>query len=636
MRFRQHQDDARRATRRLLLLFVLTVVLTVLCTNGALALVWRLMSGGLLGYPRWFFETNTMVTLGFILGGSWVETLRLRGGGAHVAQMMGGREVVQPRTRGERRLRNVVDEVAIASGLKSPRVFVLEREDAINAFAAGWEQQDSVVAITRGALERLTRDELQGVVAHEFGHILNGDTRLNMRLIGYVFGLQMIFNFGRSLVDARDAQGRRGLALPMGLALMVAGTIGHLAGRLLQAAVSRQREFLADAHAVQFTRLPEGIGGALRKIAHQLGAGEGSMQHAQTDVVAHLLLSGRSPSAHSWFATHPILAQRLQRIYGRAVTAVPAPVIDIADNLPVPGVAAFAWPAAAAAAGPRAGPGPDAAAAGGGGDGPAAASAAGTQIDIAASTATAQTLAEQTLQRLGAFTPPELLRAAILAFLVPPHGLPERSAWQVAVGGVSGAQAAQDAVWSLPGRRRQPWFERLVQHASDLPAPERRQLRAQALQIVGADGRLVLHELLAALLIHHDLSPRRERLVIEPRHLPLSALAAEVALVTRAIAALLPQDQADGWSQQVLAKLDLPATAPPHAAPDAAAVRSALDRLRRLAMVQSPLLAKQWVACQPVQPMALPMAEVLRSLCLLLDTPMPSQLAGMFDAVDSA
>ena len=127
MRFRQHQDDARSATRLLLALFVLIVLLSVLCTNGALALAWRLMSGGLFGYPRWFFETNTLVALVFILGGCWIETQRLRGGGAHVAGMVGGREVVEPRALVERRLRNVVDEVAIASGLKSPRVFVLER-----------------------------------------------------------------------------------------------------------------------------------------------------------------------------------------------------------------------------------------------------------------------------------------------------------------------------------------------------------------------------------------------------------------------------------------------------------------------------------------------------------------------------
>jgi Zn-dependent protease with chaperone function len=237
VRFRRHQEQARQATRWLVLLFALTVLFTVAGVNAALALAWRLQSGGIVGYPQWFFETNTAVTLGFVLGGAWLESVHLRDGGEHVAALLGGREVVAPHGPAERRLRNVVDEMAIATGLRSPRLFLLEREDAINALAAGWDQQDSVVVVTRGALERLTRDELQGVVAHEFAHILNGDTRLNMRLIGMVFGLQMVFNFGRSLMSPVGEHGRRGPAVLAGLALVAVGSIGWLAGRLLKAGV---------------------------------------------------------------------------------------------------------------------------------------------------------------------------------------------------------------------------------------------------------------------------------------------------------------------------------------------------------------------------------------------------------------
>ena len=269
MRFRQHQDQARSATRRLLLLFVLTVVSTVAVLNGVLALLWTLQVGGVFGFPRWFFETNTVVATAFILGGSWLESVQLRKGGSHVAQMVGGHELLVPADALQRRLRNIVEEIAIASGLRPPRIFLLPRDDSINAFAAGWEQQDSVVAVTQGALERLSRDELQGVVAHEFSHILNGDARLNMRLIGHVWGLQLLFMLGRDLFDMTDARGRRSVFVLLGLGLMGVGSIGWLAGRLLKAAVSRQREFLADAAAVQFTRLPGGIGGALRKIAGQ-------------------------------------------------------------------------------------------------------------------------------------------------------------------------------------------------------------------------------------------------------------------------------------------------------------------------------------------------------------------------------
>ena len=623
MRFRQHQDDARRATRRLLVLFVLIVLLTVMCTNGALALIWLLQTGGLFGYPRWFFETNTLVALGFILGGSWIETLRLRDGGAHVAALVGGRELLAPGTLAERRLRNIVDEVAIASGLKSPRVFVLDREDAINAFAAGWEQQDSVVAVTRGALERLTRDELQGVVAHEFGHILNGDTRLNMRLIGYVFGLQMIFNFGRGLMQATDARGRRTFAVLFGLALVVAGFIGWMGGRLLKAAVSRQREFLADAHAVQFTRLPDGIGGALRKIAHQLKGGQAQMHHANTEVVSHLLLSGGPLAVRQWLATHPPLEARLQRIFGRSVAPVPAPVIDepeaegSAGFIPVPFAAqaspgSIPWPMDSPAV-------PAAPAGAGSGDAEAHAMAA----------------AEHLLQALRVYTPPAMLRVAILAFLVPSRDLPEHAVWSGCAAGVSGADDMLGAVGRLPPRRRQPWLEQLLVQAAGLPAPERRLLREQALQIVRADGRLALHELLAALLIHHDMSPWHERLAVESRHLHLSALGSEVAVVTVALATLLPRDLAPAWSHSVLAGLGLPVPVPLPDAAHPAQVRRAIERLGKLAMTQTPALAKQWVSSQPVQPVGLPMAEALRVICLLVDTPMPPRLAGMFDALDS-
>ncbi len=259
------------------------------------------------------------MTLLFVLGGWWVESLQLRQGGAHVAHMLGGREITAPRDLAERRLRNVVHEMTIASGLPMPRVFVLDREEAINAFASGWTAEDSAITVTHGALQRLTRDELQGVVAHEFGHIQSGDTRLNMRLIGMVFGLQMVYTLGQTLAQRNEHGQHSALAL-LGWALMGAGSIGWLAGRLLKAAVSRQREFLADAHAVQFTRLPDGLGKALLKVAGQRTQGE-RMHHPQAELVSHLLCcrptcgcaaagwprTRRWPSASAacWAACHP-------------------------------------------------------------------------------------------------------------------------------------------------------------------------------------------------------------------------------------------------------------------------------------------------------------------------------------------
>ena len=645
MRFRQHQDDARRATRRLLVLFLCTVALTVVCANAALALIWRFHSGGFFGFPPWFFETNTLVALGFILGGCWLETQRLRQGGAHVAQLLGGREVLDPRSPAERRLRNVVDELAIASGLKSPRVFLLDRDDAINAFAAGWEQQDSVVAVTRGALERLTRDELQGVLAHEFGHILNGDTRLNMRLIGYVFGLQLIFNFGHHLTLPADADGRRGIGLLPGLALMAAGFLGWMGGRLLQAAVSRQREFLADAHAVQFTRLPQGLGGALRKIAHQMARGEARLHSANAAVVAPLLLSADGSRALRWLATHPPLPERLRRIYGRTMSLLEAPVLEpveapasaaraaradaapldysaLAPGLVPQGLTAAASPVAA---------GPVAAAADPQGRfaGPAGQPGQDPEAEHAEQ-------AEKTLRALRMLTPPELLQAALLAFLVPSPVSAEQGVWHRFAQGISGAQAVLEAVWRLPPRRRQPWFEVLLLQACTLPMPAQRGLRQQALEIVGADGRLSLHELLAALQIHQGLSARRERLAVERRHLALSECAAEIALVTLALGSLLPDRDPQVLPHAVMAAMGLSAPAQGAGLPSMAQVQHAVRRLQGLSMTQTPLLAKQWIACQPLDPMPRPMAEALRGLCLLIDTPMPPGLMVMFDRIDQS
>lgn len=617
MRFRQHQEQARWATRRLLLLFVLVVALTVVCINLALALMWRLQVGGLFGYPRWFFETNTAVTLVFILGGCWVETLQLREGGAKVATQVGGVELVHPNTLAQKRLLNIVHEMAIASGLKVPRVFVLQREDAINAFAAGWEQQDSVVAVTRGALERLTRDELQGVVAHEFGHILNGDTRLNMRLIGYVYGLQMIFNLGRSLASTTDIGERRGAGFLIGVALMAVGSIAWLAGRLLKAAVSRQREFLADAHAVQFTRLPDGIGSALRKIAGQMQAGHSRLANAQTETVSHMLLSSNVFQGWGALATHPPLRERLRRIYGRAMPPLPSELLpDNADPsaAPLPPLA-FVPTALVGDAPPGVYELPEAA----GG------------LASACSPAALPPTAEAPLQRLPDLCPPGQLQAAVLAFLVPRHGGPERALWADASRPVEGATLLLDTVHGLNPRRRQPWFDHLRDMAAALPLADRQTLRAQALALVRADGQLTLPEYLAALLIHHDLTPRREALATEARHLRLEDAATAAESATAALATLLPAEAQAPWLATVQRTLGLGGAPWQAAQPlDAKALNRALQALRCLGVAHKPRLVKCWVASTPLTPA---MADALRALCLLIDAPMPPALAACFDTV---
>lgn len=321
MRFFERQEAARAQTTQLLVLFALTVLALVVAVNAALALTWRIVTPGFSGYPAYFFAVNTGMTLLFVLGGWWIETSALSGGGEKLARRAGAREAWPASRENERKLCNIMSELAISATMKSPLAMVLDREEGINAFAAGWDEDDAVVAVTRGALERLTRDELQGLVAHEFSHLHAGDTRLNMRLAGMVFGLEMIFNLGRTMCEA-DANGQRSLLALPGFAILVTGSLGWLAGRALKAAVSRQREFLADARAVQFTRSRDGLGGVLRKVAGQQEQG-GPAPRSLHPAVQHMLLVGVSADNH-WFASHPPLPERIRRIYGRPMTALPA------------------------------------------------------------------------------------------------------------------------------------------------------------------------------------------------------------------------------------------------------------------------------------------------------------------------
>ena len=259
---------------------------------------------------------TTIVVLAIICGASLFKTLSLRAGGGVVARSLGGARIERnTRDPALRRLHNVVEEMAIASGVTMPEVYVLENEDAINAFAAGNSPADAAIAVTRGAATLLSRDELQGVVAHEFSHILNGDMRLNLRLLGWTFGLLAIAIVARIVLQSsprtggRDRRDGAGALMLAALAVMVLGYIGVFFGRLLQAAVSRHRERLADASAVQFTRNPGGLSGALLKIA---GVSSGSrLVTPQAEEVAHMLFAAGLPRL---FATHPSLEERLKEL----------------------------------------------------------------------------------------------------------------------------------------------------------------------------------------------------------------------------------------------------------------------------------------------------------------------------------
>lgn len=317
MNFFEHQAVARRSSTRMIVLFALAVLGIVVAVDIAVVVVFGGLrgdadgGGSLLG----LLVFSTLATVAIIGLGSLYRLASLRDGGETVALQMGGSEVPADTTDPQlRRLRNVVEEIAIASGVPAPKLYVMEHENAINAFAAGYSPSDAAVAVTRGALEKLNRDELQGVIAHEFSHILNGDMRLNIRLMGVLFGIMMLSIIGqRVLIYGRAGRGRDGAAvLIIALVAMIVGGIGMFFGRMIKAGVSRQRELLADASAVQFTRQTDGLAGALKKIG---GLHEGSQlsDKGKAEEVSHMLF-GEGVAFSSLFATHPPLIERIRKL----------------------------------------------------------------------------------------------------------------------------------------------------------------------------------------------------------------------------------------------------------------------------------------------------------------------------------
>jgi len=319
MDFFAQQARVRSSSRRLVALFVLAVIAIVAAID---AVVWFAMGHhrvdgepALSNLPLLF--TSSAVVLAGIGLSSLFRIMSLSGGGKTVAESVGAVPVpADTRDPQLRQLRNVIEEVAIAAGVPVPDIYLMEEEPGINAFAAGYSASDAAVCVTRGCLDNLSRDELQGVIAHEFSHVLNGDMRLNIRLMGLLFGILVLAIVGRKVIwfgggrsNRRDGGG--GQVWMIGLALIVVGYIGYFFARLIQAAVARSRESLADASAVQFTRQTDGIAGALKKIAI---LSEGSeLQVANKQEVAHMLF-GEAGTFNALFATHPPLLQRIRAL----------------------------------------------------------------------------------------------------------------------------------------------------------------------------------------------------------------------------------------------------------------------------------------------------------------------------------
>jgi Zn-dependent protease with chaperone function len=350
MDFFARQDHARRQTTKLLVLFGISVAVIIAAVYLVAVVV---MHSNDHLYRRAFSYWDPSLFLavafgtGLVIGlASLYKVAELSSGGEVVAQMMGGRQV-DPQTRdpAERRLLNIVEEMSLASGVPVPPVYVMDNEPSINAFAAGFHPNQAVVAVSRGCLDYLTRDELQGVLGHEFSHVLNGDMRLNLRLIGIVFGILSISVVGYYVMRSagwsdssrsRDSEGRgrdnSGAIFLVGLAMYILGYLGVLLGNIIKSAISRQREFLADASSVQFTRNPDGLAGALKKIG---GLVEGSrIRDAHAHEISHMFFGDAfAGSMFTMLATHPPLRERIKLLDPSFEGSFPVtePVPDEAD-----------------------------------------------------------------------------------------------------------------------------------------------------------------------------------------------------------------------------------------------------------------------------------------------------------------
>jgi Zn-dependent protease with chaperone function len=628
------------------ILFVLAVVAIVVAVNVAMSLIVIWMQGqpltGHHHYPRGFFVANTLITLGLIGGGTLIEMFNLRDGGDAVARMAGGRPV-SPDTRDaqEKRLLNVVEEMALASGIACPKVYVLDQEESINAFAAGYHANEAVVAVTRGTLNRLTRDELQGVVAHEFSHILNGDMRLNVRLIGVLFGIQMVAGFGQQLMSfgsgnqSSDRNNKNQSALWLvGGALFLIGYIGIFFGRLIKSAVSRQREFLADASAVQFTRNPDGIGYALRKIGglSRKGGDASRIQHANAEQLSHLFLSAARPRLLAGlFATHPPIRERLRRIYGRDIGMLDGPdmVVEEAvesaalDNgLPdIPYVAAgFA---------------------GGSTHMQAAAEA------IVATAAAAYGNKNSPLQQIRlapeidmAMHEPNGTSAIVYALLLEAgqqiqlEALHTNSPKQAAL-----AERLAKIIEQLPKNARLPLLDLSMPALRQLSTTDRATLLLNVDRLIVADQRITLYEFVFQTVLTRRLDARAGRAIpikfsslieLKLECIDLFSLAAHVAApLVKQPAAMLFMRAAGACPQLGLTEQHLV---------DAKAlgfskVKAALDRANQLAPLAKPALIKSLAAIVNAnEPMPLEMADLLRAICSAIEAPMPASVASIYAA----
>lgn len=645
------QDAARRKTWQLALLFGAAVLCLVLLTNALIAIVYgwaghQLRPGqfdpaallATMPVAWWYWITAGVV--GAVALASGYKYLQLRSGGRAVAESLGG-HLIPPATDDlkQRRLRNVVEEMAIASGVPVPPVYLIE-EPSINAFAAGFGPDDAVIGVNRGTLDHLNRDELQGVIAHEFSHILNGDSRINLRLIAALHGILFIGLVGRGLLHgvARRGSRRRSSsssggapALALGLGLLVIGYTGTFFGNVIKAAVSRQRELLADAASVQFTRNPAGIAGALKKIGG-LSAGS-TMSAAAAGEVSHIFFGQASRSwLNGWLATHPPLERRIRAVdphwNGRF------PVLEGAGasaETPASEPAANAFATTAAGAGTGA--------------------SAGEPLEIHASpdevTGAVGQLNDSGLDRAAALIgglPAPLVEAAhdpftarALVYALVLDQAPDARDAQLATVAEHGERGMSEALASLTEplsplnpQQRLTLLEMSMPALKALSDAQYRRFTANLVSLIKADQQIdllewVLHRLLVKELKPHFEGPSRRR----ARHDRVERLAEEAAVL---ISALARESRGGEQAQRAafragLDSLGIEGDLDQNDDADFARLNRALAELRLLKPLQKPRLIKACAATVLADGATSPReAALLQGIAATLDCPLPPSL----------
>ncbi len=637
MNFFQQQHRARRNTALLVIYFLLAVVLIVIAINAVVyALLQQTGTQGLVhveGEPQSLWFWVTAATLMLIGGGSLFRFILLRGGGEAVAEMVGAREV-DPDTRDtdERRLFNVVEEMSIASGTPVPDLYIMDEEPGINAFVAGYSPGEAVLVVTRGTLRQLSRDELQGVVGHEYSHILNGDMRLNVRLIAILAGILLLGQLGgfmlRSMRYARGSRsGKNGqgalLILGLGLGLFVIGYIGLFFGRLIKAAISRQREFLADASSVQFTRSPDGIAGALWRIQQ---SSAGSLLHnAHAEDMSHMCFGQSLKLAlGGLLATHPPLEERIkaidpgfiarhagERIQARHTAAGNGPAMDT-------GAMGFAA----------------------GMETPIATDSGRITASIGNPDARHLDFARNLYAQLGGelidlLHRPAQAAAVIYALLLTNTDADSQErARELLTGEVSSDQMAQihalqAGISRLPPQARLPLLELALPALRQLPQEMRHQVLRTSETLIRADRRFSLFEfVLLTLLQKHLLKDRKDSGKV--RFFKYTRVLPDIRLLLSVVARAGAEDPqlAQRAYAQAIGSFGIQEESPldiQHC--QAGALSRALQRLARLSPLLKPALIEACADCVLHDGKLLPAeAELMRAISVSLDCPMPPLL----------